>query len=180
MRSSRVLGGIALAILVALVLVWRLAASSGGAAAVSGDAPASSAGPVSLARGSAPRGGSAEAAADAPGGAQRDALARSAAPAPTCRIRVVRADSRAPVPEAHVWLQREDVEVSSPAWQETMRRFNDVEPVLQGGLGDELVLDARGEALVPRPTHRRCVAAARGELHGDATLQRETWSASSS
>jgi len=75
------------------------------------------------------------------------------------------------VPEARVWIQREDVEVDSPAWTQAMRRFNDGEPVLQSGLGEELALDARGEVVVPQPAHALLVAAACGELHGMETLE---------
>ncbi|MSR61631.1 MAG: sigma-70 family RNA polymerase sigma factor [Planctomycetes bacterium] len=88
----------------------------------------------------------------------------------TCRIRVVSANSHAPVPGARVWLQREDVDYDSPAWKLAMRRFNDVEPVLQSGLGIELVLDERGEVLVPRPARELTLAAVLGELHGEGDL----------
>src|SRR5262249_48293021 len=53
----------------------------------------------------------------------------------------------------------------------SMERFNDVEPVLRSGLGHELALDARGAVRVPRPARELSVVAARGELHGTASLR---------
>jgi RNA polymerase sigma-70 factor (ECF subfamily) len=106
---------------------------------------------------------------NAPAGSQRAALAPRGAGS-TCRIQVVREGSGVPVPEARVWIQREDVEFTSPEWARTMRRFNDEEPVLQSGFGEELVLDARGEVDVPQPAQPLLLAAACGELHGVQTL----------
>lgn len=107
---------------------------------------------------------------DTPGASAR----RAAEPSPdeaavTCRIRVVRAG--VPEPAARLWLQRDEVEVASPEWKALMTRFNDVEPVLAGGLGHELTLDANGAAQVPAPGRRLCLAAARDEWHGEAVLE---------
>lgn len=170
-RHSTILGSIAVAILVLLVLLWRLVASGGGQAmplqsVSSGSTETIARGEVStdgVEGGGTPAGTSA--------GSRRDPVASSAAPEPTCRIRVVHAVTRAPVPEARVWIQREDVEWDSPEWDEVMQRFNDVEPVLQSGLGSEIQLDQGGEATVARPTKQLNLAAAHGELHGEATLE---------
>jgi hypothetical protein len=169
MRPSVLLAVVALALLALLGWLWARTGSAAG-----GDLPS----PVhgsEIGSAALQKGGSRTAVGEVPGvsttSAQRDAVASSPSPAPTCRIRVVEAASRTPVPVARLWIQREDVEWESAVWWNTMRRFNDVEPVLQSGLGDELALDVRGEALVPRPSHALCVAASRGELHGDATLE---------
>jgi hypothetical protein len=103
--------------------------------------------------------------------AQRSELGAPPIPADSCRIRVREATSHAPVPDAHVWVQREDVSFDSPAWWRTMQRFNDVEPVLRSGLGDELTLDAEATVVVPRPGRALVVAAASGTLHGEGRLE---------
>jgi hypothetical protein len=106
----------------------------------------------------------------APLDARRDSVAPNEAPAPTCLVRVVDAATKAPLPDARLWIQRADVDVDGPEWWRAMRRHNDVEPVLQGGFGDEHALDARGEVRVPRPERALVVAAALGDRHGEAEL----------
>lgn len=103
--------------------------------------------------------------------AQRTQLGAPAIPADSCRIRVVEAGSREPVPAARVWIQRADVRFDAPEWSRAMRRFNDVEPVLQSGLGDEFALDAEATLVVPRPKRALVLAAASGNLHGEAMLE---------
>ena len=106
--------------------------------------------------------------ASAPTASQRTVLESQAS---TCLVRVVEAGTGNPLPDARLWIQREDVDRDGPEWRRAMWRFDDVEPVLQSGLGLELALDERGEALVPRPARALSLAAARAELHGEATLE---------
>ncbi len=170
MRPASILGAIAVAILVLLVVLWSLL-DSGGAISAEDVHQRSGGVPVATHSPAAPGGLGGEAAASVSAVAQRAEVVRSTALSEqTCRIRVVLASSKTPVPDALVWLQREDVDWQSAAWKKVMRRFNDVEPVLQSGLGQELTLDARGEVCVPRPARKLSLAAARGELHGEATL----------
>ncbi len=170
MRPSALLVGIVITAAILLGLLWTLLAR------MDGPSPAPENVLVSSVDASA---GMERAAAAVEGGEalsgsapqlERAPVAVPASSDQTCRIRVVHAISRVPAPDARLWLQREDVEWSSTAWKAAMRRFNDVEPVLQGDLGQELALDAHGEVRVPRPMKELSLAAAQGELHGDATL----------
>lgn len=172
MRSSATIGGVGLALLGLLVVVWRLLASPTPTLPTSAGVR-----PGAEAAAALPMRGTTDAEPATPGNtpatSQRDVVPAAPSVAATCRIRVVDATSGAPVPDARVWLQREDAPCTSPPWRRAIQRSNDVEVTLRDGLGHELELDARGEVLVPRPTRWLCVAAARGALHGTATLQRE-------
>jgi hypothetical protein len=170
MRSSSVLWGLALALVVLVVLLWRLQAPAIGKARAPEEARADLAAahvePVpdpAAVEGGAPQ--------SSPGNPRRAAIEPPTSRAPTCRIRVVDSATKAPVPGARVWVQRADVDVDSSRWWKAMRRSNDVELALRSGLGDELALDERAEARVPRPERERIVAAARDALHGEATLE---------
>lgn len=170
MRSTAIFGGFALVLLALLYVLWGR--TPGPAAATTPEEARSSLeGPRASLEDVVPTAADGASQARPPGVAQRAPLSQTAGPGPTCRIRVVDAASQAPLPDAHVWIQREDVDVESPAWWWPMRRFNDVEPVLRSGLGDALALDHRAEAFVPRPTRARIVAAARNQLHGEATVE---------
>jgi hypothetical protein len=165
MRGPAILCALALALVVVLVLFRRLIAPAASAAGVPTETHPIVDGPRA----------SQALEADPPlaspsGSEERDAVAPAAAQGPTCRIRVVDAASRAPLPGARVWIQRADVEPESLAWWSAMQRYNDVELALRGGLGDEVALDGRAEAFVPRPARKRMVAAAYGEMHGETTL----------
>ena len=112
--------------------------------------------------------GDGEPLASTPTAAQRTVVESQAS---SCLVRVVEAGTGKPLPDARLWIQREDVDRDGPEWCRAMWRFNDVEPVLAGGLGLELALDEGGEVRVPRPARELSLAAARGELHGEATLE---------
>jgi hypothetical protein len=156
-------------LLLALLSWWSMRVGSSAAEASPGPERLESGAPALL--GTRPDAETTESLVTQSSGKQREQVAPSTASDPTCRIRVVEAASRAPVPDARVWIQREDADLDSPAWWKTMRRFNDVEPVLQSGFGDELTLDARAEVIVPCPVRARILVAARGDLHGEATLE---------
>ncbi len=175
MRPSRSLAGIAIAVGLVLVLVlFLLSRSPGanrGAAVPTGSARTGSGGEKATLVGPAASAEAGGSPAGVPAGTHRDEIAGSQASSPTCQIRVVDASSGAPVPDARLWIQDEDVELESTAWRRAMRRSNDVESVLRTELGRELVLDARGEVRVSRPGKKLLLAAARGTLHGEATLR---------
>jgi len=169
MRARGLVAVALLAALLALAALWRSASRGdtrpGGAADGASAEPGASAelDEVAVPESLAP----ARTAPDA----QRTALGSDAsAPAGPCRLRIVRADSGAPVPGARVWLQREEVTFDSPEWKDAMGRTNDVEATLRAGLARELVADANGELLVPRPPRVLDVVAALDELHGEALL----------
>ena len=170
MRSASMLVGLGLGVLALLILFWSQIASR---ARETHGPQADGARPRARAEPADP---ASTAEVDEPpaldrAGSQREAVATASAHASTCRIRVVAAGSGTPVPEARLWLQSKDVSFDDLAWKRAMRRFNDVEPVLESGLGRELALDERGEVRVPRPEKELLLAAAHGTLHGEATLR---------
>ena len=171
MRSTRVLTSLAaVALALVLLLVWIRWTREEGAAVPAPIEPAGTPEATLQAPGSDVQAADASStrAADV---ARRDALEVAAAPAPTCLVRVVEAGNGKPLPDARLWIQREDVDRDGPEWWRAMRRFNDVEPVLAGGLGLEVALDGRGTARVPQPVRTLTVAAARGSLHGTAAIE---------
>src|SRR5262245_52195829 len=152
MRSSAILwAALVLALVVVLTLLPRSHSPTAGAVSVEEgekvlDAPTLESRTPVIEQ-STPRSSPASA-------SRRDAIEPSS-PAPTCRIRVIEAATKAAVPDARVWIQREDAEVDSVAWSRAMSRSNDVEEALRSGLGDEVALDERAEAFVPRPARAR-------------------------
>lgn len=173
MRSSATIGGVGLALLGLLVVLWRLPASPAPTLPTSAVERSSAEGAPALLMSGTNDVAEPATPGNTPATSQRDVVPAAPSAAATCRIRVVDAASGAPVPDARIWLQREDAPCTSPTWRRAIQRSNDVEVTLRDGLGHELELDARGEVLVPRPARWLCVAAARGALHGTATLQRE-------
>lgn len=173
MRAAGALGSLAAAALALLLLLFWLQGSKDDARSPSSplDSPRAAVAPeLEHAPGStgAPSQGFSTRSAES---ASRDALEALARPAPTCLVRVVEAGTGAALPGARLWIQREDVDRNSPEWRRALRRSNDVEPVLAGDFGREVVLDMHGEARVPRPARTLTVAAARGSLHGTAALE---------
>ena len=172
MRTKAILAVVAAVGLVAVsVTAWRLAAARS-PALVGGGLPERERGARAALHGA--NGGVPEAAeisarsvpSDSRGVPSREPLA---APG-MARIRVVEADSGKAVPEARAWIELEEVDRSGTAWEAGMERFRDVEPLLQSGLGRELVLDEHGEAHVPQPPRELLVVAAQHSLHGLAAL----------